>query len=82
MIAQDIELEMRLIDDLLNVARIHLGKLGMAFEIADAYALLHSALGIWANEIADKNLCNSIFKRANIASQRIPAVCNRSSGTY
>jgi signal transduction histidine kinase len=56
MIAQDIELEMRLIEDLLNVARIHLGKLGMAFEIADAYALLHSALGIWANEIADENL--------------------------
>jgi signal transduction histidine kinase len=56
MIARNIELEVRLIDDLLEVTRIRLGKLGMTFEIADAHALLHSAWGIWANEITDKNL--------------------------
>jgi signal transduction histidine kinase len=56
MIARNVESEVRLIDDLLDVTRIRLGKLKITFEIADAHALVHSALGIWANEIADKKL--------------------------
>lgn len=56
MIARNVELTARLIDDFLDVTRIRLGKLGMAIEIADAHELLQSALGIWTNEIADKNL--------------------------
>ena len=45
-ITRNVELEARLIDDLLDVTRISQGKLNLAFETADAHELLHSALRI------------------------------------
>jgi signal transduction histidine kinase len=55
-IARNVGLEARLIDDLLDVTRISQGKLSLTFETADAHELLHSAFGIWSNEISAKNL--------------------------
>ena len=55
-ITRNVELEARLIDDLLDVTRISQGKLGLAFETADFHELLHSALRICASEISTKNL--------------------------
>jgi HAMP domain-containing protein/signal transduction histidine kinase/CheY-like chemotaxis protein len=55
-IARNVGLEARLVDDLLDVTRITQGKLSLTFETADAHELLHSALEICSNEISAKNL--------------------------
>ena len=55
-ITRNVELEARLIDDLLDVTRISQGKLNLAFETADAHELLHSALRICSSEISAKKL--------------------------
>jgi signal transduction histidine kinase len=55
-ITRNVELEARLIDDLLDVTRISQGKLNLAFETADAHELLHSALRICSSDISAKKL--------------------------
>jgi signal transduction histidine kinase len=55
-ITRNVELEARLIDDLLDVTRISQGKLNLAFETTDAHELLQSALRICSREISAKNL--------------------------
>ncbi len=55
-IARNVELEARLIDDLLDLTQITQGKLNLTFETADAHELLHSALEICSNDISAKNL--------------------------
>jgi signal transduction histidine kinase len=55
-IARNVELEARLIDDLLDLTQITQGKLNLTFETADAHELLHSALEICSNEISAKKL--------------------------
>jgi signal transduction histidine kinase len=55
-ITRNVELEARLIDDLLDVTRISQGKLSLEFETADARELIHSALRICSSEISAKNL--------------------------
>jgi signal transduction histidine kinase len=55
-ITRNVQLEARLIDDLLDVTRISQGKLNLAFETADAHHLLDSALRICSSEISAKNL--------------------------
>jgi signal transduction histidine kinase len=55
-ITRNVQLEARLIDDLLDVTRISQGKLNLAFETADAHQLLDSALRICSSEICAKNL--------------------------
>ena len=55
-ITRNVELEARLIDDLLDVTRISQGKLNLAFETADVHELLQSALRICSREISAKNL--------------------------
>jgi signal transduction histidine kinase len=54
LIARNVELEARLIDDLLDLTQITQGKLNLTFETADAHELLHSALEICSNEITAK----------------------------
>jgi len=56
LIARNVGLEARLIDDLLDVTRIIQGKLRLTCETEDAHNLLRSALGICSNEISAKNL--------------------------
>jgi signal transduction histidine kinase len=55
-ITRNVELEARLIDDLLDVTRISQGKLSLAFETADVHELLQSALRICSREVSAKNL--------------------------
>jgi CheY-like chemotaxis protein/anti-sigma regulatory factor (Ser/Thr protein kinase) len=56
MIRRNVELEARLIDDLLDLTRIDRGKVQLNFEVVDAHTLLQSALDICQAEIDRKNL--------------------------
>jgi signal transduction histidine kinase len=55
-IAHNIQLEARLIEDLLDVARITEGKLNLTLDSADIRALIDSALSICAESLSAKNL--------------------------
>src|SRR5262245_20406794 len=67
MIRRNVELEARLIDDLLDLTRIDRGKVQLNFEIADAHKLLQNALEICQPEIDRKHLRCSL----NLAAQRV-----------
>ncbi|MFN2509413.1 MAG: response regulator [Chthoniobacterales bacterium] len=56
MIRRNVELEARLIDDLLDLTRISKGKVQLSLEIVDAHALLRNALEICQSEIDQKRL--------------------------
>jgi signal transduction histidine kinase len=56
MIARNVRLEARLIEDLLDLTRIRRGKFSLSLEKLDADALLGAALGVCADELNDKQL--------------------------
>ena len=56
LIRRNVELEARLIDDLLDLTRISRGKVQLSFEIVDAHTLLRNALEICQFEIQQKKL--------------------------
>ena len=56
LIRRNVELEARLIDDLLDLTRISKGKVQLSFEIVDAHVLLRNALEICQSEIEQKKL--------------------------
>ena len=56
MIRRNVELEARLIDDLLDLTRIERGKLELHFETVDAHELLRQAVEICGESIRDKRL--------------------------
>ena len=56
MIRRNVELEARLIDDLLDLTRISKGKVQLSLELVDAHALLRNALEICSDEIKQKRL--------------------------
>ncbi|MFN2509180.1 MAG: PAS domain S-box protein, partial [Chthoniobacterales bacterium] len=56
MVCRNIELEARLIDDLLDLTRITRGKLKLQLRNADAHELLRHAIGIIRNEIDERKL--------------------------
>ena len=56
MIRHNLELEARLIDDLLDVMRIIRGKLPYHFEVVDAHAQIHRAIDICRNDAEVKPL--------------------------
>jgi signal transduction histidine kinase/ActR/RegA family two-component response regulator len=56
MIRRNIELEARLIDDLLDITRIANGKLELALEVTNAHLAMRDAFDICAQEIRMKNL--------------------------
>jgi Osmosensitive K+ channel histidine kinase len=60
MIRRNVELEARLIDDLLDLTRIDRGKVQLNFEIVDADTLLQNALEICQPEIDRKHLRPSL----------------------
>jgi len=56
MIRRNVELEARLIDDLLDLTRISKGKVQLSREVVDAHLLLRNALEICQSEIEQKKL--------------------------
>jgi HAMP domain-containing protein/signal transduction histidine kinase len=60
MIRRNVELEARLIDDLLDLTRIDRGKVQLNFEVVDAHTLLLNALEICQAEIDRKHLKRSL----------------------
>jgi signal transduction histidine kinase/HAMP domain-containing protein len=67
MIRRNVELEARLIDDLLDLTRISKGKVQLNFEVVDAHSLLRNALEIYQSEIERKNLA----LRLDLAAQDV-----------
>src|SRR4051794_28943154 len=67
MIRRNVELEARLIDDLLDLTRIDRGKVQLNFEIVDAHTLLQNALEICRPEIDRKHLRPSL----NLSAKRV-----------
>src|SRR5437870_1308780 len=61
MVCRNVELEARLIDDLLDLTRISRGKLQLQLRPADAHELLGDALEIVRNDIEDRHLKLSLF---------------------
>jgi len=64
MARRNIELEARLIDDLLDLTRIQRGKLQLQKAPTDAHELLRSAIEICRADIDSKHLCVSLNLRA------------------
>jgi signal transduction histidine kinase/DNA-binding response OmpR family regulator len=60
LIRRNVELEARLIDDLLDLTRISKGKLQLGYEIVDAHELLRNALEICRAEIDQKQLALTV----------------------
>jgi len=66
-IRRNVELEARLIDDLLDLTRISKGKVQLNFEVVDAHTLLRNAIEICQAEIEQKHLA----LRLNFAAQKV-----------
>ena len=74
LIRRNVELEARLIDDLLDLTRISKGKVQLSFEIVDAHTLLRNALEICQFEIEQKKLeLRSEFAATKVYLQADPA---------
>ena len=74
LIRRNVELEARLIDDLLDLTRISKGKVQLSFEIVNAHTLLRNALEICHSEIEQKKLkLQTDFAAKNIHLQADPA---------
>jgi signal transduction histidine kinase len=74
LIRRNVELEARLIDDLLDLTRISQGKVQLSFEIVDAHTLLRNALEICQSEIEQKKLeLRSEFAATKVYLQADPA---------
>jgi HAMP domain-containing protein/signal transduction histidine kinase/ActR/RegA family two-component response regulator len=67
MIRRNVELEARLIDDLLDLTRIDRGKVQLNFDVVDAHTLLQNALEICQAEIDRKHLTHSL----NLGAQKV-----------
>ena len=68
MIRQNIELEARLIDDLLDVMRTIRGKMSFHWDVVDAHALIGKALDICRSDIQDKRIRLTLDLAATRAS--------------
>ncbi|PYI87519.1 MAG: hypothetical protein DMF03_13230 [Verrucomicrobia bacterium] len=74
LIRRNVELEARLIDDLLDLTRISKGKLQLSCETVDAHKLLQNALEICRSEIESKHLkFTSDFSAAHVRLEADPA---------
>lgn len=70
LIRRNIELESRLIDDLLDVTRIAHGKLMLRFETVDVHQLIDSAVRTSQRDARDKNLNVQLILRATASHVR------------
>ena len=66
-IRRNVELEARLIDDLLDLTRISKGKVQLNFEIVDAHTLLRNAIEICHADIEQKHLSLQL----NLGAQKV-----------
>jgi signal transduction histidine kinase/response regulator RpfG family c-di-GMP phosphodiesterase len=74
MIRRNVELEARLIDDLLDLTRISKGKVQLSLEEVDAHLLLRNALEICQADIDHKNLSlQTDFAAAEVCLEADPA---------
>jgi signal transduction histidine kinase len=74
LIRRNVELEARLIDDLLDLTRISKGKVQLSFEVVDAHTLLRNALDICQTEINQKELkLHTEFAARKVYLQADPA---------
>src|SRR5581483_155277 len=74
LIRRNVELEARLIDDLLDLTRISKGKVQLSFELVDAHTLLRNALEICHSEIDQKKLrVRTEFVANNVCLRADPA---------
>src|SRR5436305_9342630 len=74
LIRRNVELEARLIDDLLDLTRISKGKVQLSFEVVDAHTLLRNALEICHSEINQKKLqVRTDFVANNVCLRADPA---------
>ncbi len=74
MIRRNVELEARLIDDLLDLTRISKGKVQLSLEEVDAHSLLRNALEICQADIDKKNLSlGTDFAAENVCLEADPA---------
>ena len=64
MIRRNIELEARLIDDLLDLTRISKGKISLSFETVDIHRLINSVAAILRSDVAGKQLELSVDLQA------------------
>jgi HAMP domain-containing protein/signal transduction histidine kinase/CheY-like chemotaxis protein len=67
MIRRNVELEARLIDDLLDLTRVSKGKVQLNFEVVDAHTLLRNAIEICQAEIEQKHLA----LRLDLAAKKV-----------
>ena len=65
MVRGNVELEMRLIEDMLDLTRIARGKLTLQLRMADAHELLQSALEIVRSDIEQRHLMTSVALTAS-----------------
>jgi signal transduction histidine kinase/DNA-binding response OmpR family regulator len=74
MIRRNVELEARLIDDLLDLTRISKGKVQLSLELVDAHLLLRNAIEICQADIDQKSLAlETDFSAANDCLEADPA---------
>lgn len=73
MVCRNVELEARLIDDMLDLTRITRGKLKLQLGPADVHELLRHALDIVRSEIADREVKTSIALDAVYREVRVDA---------
>jgi signal transduction histidine kinase len=82
MIRRNVELEARLIDDLLDLTRISKGKLELHLQTVDAHETLATALDICRSDILDKGLgSRSTWPPPRSTSAPTRPGCTRCSGT-
>jgi PAS domain S-box-containing protein len=73
MICRNVELEARLIDDLLDLTRLARGKLQLQLRDADAHELIHHALEIVRKDIEDRHLKLALSLEASPHILRVDA---------
>lgn len=71
MIVRNVQLEARLIDDLLDLARVRSGKLQLDFQPVNAHGLIDHALEIWSQEINTRHI--KVEKRLHARHSQVHA---------
>jgi signal transduction histidine kinase len=76
---RNIELEARLIDDLLDLTRIAKGKLSLNYEVTDVHEMIHAALTVCEKDVREKRIevklnLNAARHHANVDPARLEQV--------